>query len=92
MLLAVPLFLPCLTFQIVFMISTKYNIISGVISSILLSMRYNHLSGITIRHFAVLCFFAKSYIDQGCVFHYHSVCIWLFICCVCTLLKNVMQL
>ena len=85
-------FLLCLTFQIVLVKYTKYNIISGVFSSILLSMRYNHLSGITIRHFAALDFFAKSYIDQGCVIHYHSVCIWLFIFCICTLFNNVMQL
>ena len=32
-------------------------IISGVFSSILLSMRYNHLSGITIRHSAALYLF-----------------------------------
>ena len=36
-------------------------------------MRYNHLSGITIRHFAALELFAKSYIDQGCVIHDHSL-------------------
>ena len=40
-------------------------------------MGYNHLSGITIRYFAALDCFAKSYIDQGCVIYYHSVCI----CC-----------
>ena len=51
-------FLQCLTFQMVLVIYTKCKIISGVFSSILLSMRYNHLSGITIRHFAALDFFA----------------------------------
>ena len=85
-------FLPCLIFQIVLVIYTKYNIKSVVFPSILLSMRYNHLSGIAIRHFAALDCFAKSYNDQGCVIHYHSVCIWLFIFCICTLLNNVMQL
>ena len=53
---------------------------------------YNHLSGITIRHYGALDFCAKSYIGQGCAIHYHSVCIWLFIFCICTLFKNVMQL
>ena len=43
-------------FQIVLVKYTKYNIISEVFSSILLSMRYNHLSVITIRHFAALDF------------------------------------
>ena len=85
-------FLPCLTFQTILVIYIKYNIISGVFPSKILSMRYNHISGKTIRHFTALDFFAKSYIDQDCVIHYHSVCIWSFIFCICTLLKNDKQL
>ena len=42
-------------------IYTKYNIISGVFLSILLSMRHNHLSCITIRYFAALDVFAKNH-------------------------------
>ena len=43
---------------------------------------------ITIRLFCCFgLFFTKSYIGQGCVTNYHSVCIWLFICCICTLLN-----
>ena len=66
-------FLLCLTFQTIMVIYIKYNIISGIFLSIILSIRYNHLSGKTIILFCCSGVSAKSYIDHGCVIHYHIV-------------------
>ena len=47
--------------QTILVVYIKYNIISGVLPSIILSMRYNHLSGITLRLFLLLWTFLLNH-------------------------------
>ena len=56
----------------------KYNINSAVFPSMIVIMRYNHLRGITFAASGELAFITAA-----------PWVIWLFICCICTLLKNV---